>query len=463
MAVVWRGYDPRLEREVAIKEPVVEPGTDEATRADLGARFVREGRAAAKLNHPGIVTIHAADVFDGRPAIVMELIEGETLADILSGGRLPAQSVRAVLDQLLDAVAYAHDRGIVHRDIKPDNVFITHDGRVKLADFGIAHVADSATLKTQAGTVMGTPGYMAPEQITGGPVDARTDIFAIGAIAYEMVVGVNPFGATDGVAATTIMYRIVHEQPVAPPDYDLRELPAGTWPVIAVALAKDPAQRFPDARAFREALRTGSVAAGLAASEAPASAQWTPGPPVVVDAQGSRAWLPYAILGGFAVLALLAMILFSGAPSVGIQPIVSVPSAPSGSAPAAARAQATPVGSEKEVTDALNRWAETINNGDLQAHLDTYAPTVSPWFDFARAGRSDIETRMRVPYETYTSMEMNLSGVTVTFDNPETAFADFYKSWVFTGAATKTGSEHDRIGFRKINGKWLITSETAIP
>ena len=201
MAVVWRGFDPKLEREVAIKEPLVASGTPDYAVADLSARFVREGKAAAQLNHPGIVTIHAADVFDGRPAIVMELIEGETLSAILDRGPLPAPAAVAVLDQLLDAVAYAHDRGVVHRDVKPDNVFLTPDGRVKLADFGIAHVGSGATL-TQAGTIMGTPGYMAPEQVTGDPIDGRADIFAIGSIAYEMLSGHNPFGATDGLPPT---------------------------------------------------------------------------------------------------------------------------------------------------------------------------------------------------------------------------------------------------------------------
>jgi eukaryotic-like serine/threonine-protein kinase len=128
MAIVWRGFDPKLEREVAIKEPVIPLTADEATRADLAERFVREGRAAAKLNHPGIVTIHAADVYDGRPAIVMELIEGETLSGVLARGALPAPAALSVLDQLLDAVSYAHEHGIVHRDIKPDNVFVTPTG-----------------------------------------------------------------------------------------------------------------------------------------------------------------------------------------------------------------------------------------------------------------------------------------------------------------------------------------------
>jgi len=328
MAVVWRAFDPNLEREVAIKEPVIPPGTDSATAAELGARFVREGKAAAKLNHPGVVTIYASDIYDGRPAIVMELIEGETLSDILDKGPLEPQSAIAVADQLLDAAGYAHSRGIVHRDIKPDNVFITDDGRVKLADFGIAHTGQTSTL-TQAGTVMGTPGYMAPEQVTGSPVDARADIFAIGVILFEMLTGQNPFGATDGMAATTVMYRIVHEQVPEVSDDLLAGLPADVSAVLAAALAKDPDARFGSATAFRTALRGGPIEIGVPASTGvaqPASpvAGFAPaaGGPAVSSA-GKSNWTPYIIVGAVGVLVIGALLVFAGGgtPSSGSVPI----------------------------------------------------------------------------------------------------------------------------------------------
>jgi serine/threonine-protein kinase len=265
MAVVWRAFDPKLEREVAIKEPIVSATADDAVRADLSARFVREGKAAAQLNHPGIVTIHDADVFDGRPAIVMELIEGQTLSSLLEWGPLSQSEAVAILEQLLDAAGYAHQRGVVHRDIKPDNVFVTPQGRVKLADFGIAHIGGSATVQTQAGTVMGTPGYMAPEQVTGGAVDARTDIFAIGVIAYEIFTGRNPFGTSEGVSPTTVMYRIVHEvpTPVASTDASTASPMA---PVVARAMAKNSADRYQDAAQMRGDLRYFAEGSGSSAS-----------------------------------------------------------------------------------------------------------------------------------------------------------------------------------------------------
>ncbi|NTU71568.1 MAG: serine/threonine protein kinase [Coriobacteriia bacterium] len=262
MAVVWRAFDTSLERDVALKEPLTPPNADEATAAEFSRRFVREGKAAARLNHPGIVTIYSADIYDGRPVIAMELIEGRTLSAILEAGPIEPHSVLAVLDQLLEAVDYAHCRGVVHRDIKPENVFIGEDGRVKLADFGIAHVESSAAL-TQAGTIMGTPGYMAPEQVVGAPVGAQADIFAIGVIAYEMLTGRHPFGLSTGIAPATVMYRIVHEAP-APLGLDLYSPDAVRLAdIVSRAMAKSVESRYQTAEEMRLALYAGAPSSGL--------------------------------------------------------------------------------------------------------------------------------------------------------------------------------------------------------
>jgi hypothetical protein len=553
MAVVWRGFDPNLEREVAIKEPFTLPG-DEALNAELSARFVREGRAAAKLNHPGIVTIHNADVFDSRPAIVMELIEGETLSTVLERGPLPAQAALAILDQLLDAVAYAHERDVVHRDIKPDNVFVTHDGRVILADFGIAHVGDSGTLKTQAGTVMGTPGYMAPEQVEGGAVDARTDIFAVGAIAYEMLSGHNPFGADEGAPPTTVMYRIVHEQPPALPASALAEVPVALAPIIGVALAKNPADRFSDAHAFRVALGGGPIVTGAMAGIAapPAHVKSMPAwataerPAPRVGPEVSK-WLPYAAVVGVAVL-LLAIFLrpndlpatsTAGGGGLGVSPpevsivtpttgssfdvgttvqiqasvkpdtgrrviflangveIGTADSAPyecaysassAGSVVLAAKVKLpdgtevsseqvgltvtqsdssspadSSTGDEGEIQAALNSWTRTIDNGDLEAHLDCYSPTVSPWYDHSSASRSVIGKALGVAYTRYSSMSMTLSDVSISFSTPEQATAEFTKHWRFSGGGKKSvGSERDVMSLELVGGEWKICSEAPL-
>ena len=309
MAVVWRAWDPTLEREVALKEPVIPHGLDSSLVHEFSARFVQEGKAAAKLAHPGIVTIYAADIYEGRPVLVMELIEGESLGHMLTRGPVAPALALGILEQLLDAVGYAHSHAIIHRDIKPDNVFLTHDGRVKLTDFGIAHVGDTASL-TQAGTVMGTPGYMAPEQITGAQVDRRADLFAIGVLAYEMLSGQNPFGAGGTLPATTVMYRIVHES--APPlsPIALGELPVDLRPVIGAALAKDPAHRFQDANGFRAALRGGPLpadASPLGLTEADTGSE---------HSQGTHGWLTYVALAAVAVIAF-ALLMLAGPAAAG--------------------------------------------------------------------------------------------------------------------------------------------------
>ncbi|MEI7813922.1 MAG: protein kinase [Coriobacteriia bacterium] len=273
MAVVWRAWDTSLRREVALKEAHIPHGTSLATATELSDRFVREARAVASLSHPNIVTLYAADVYDGRPVIAMELIEGDTLADLLARGRLPVHAALGILEQLLDAVGYAHSKGVVHRDIKPENVFVTPDGRVKLTDFGIAHVG-SGTALTQAGTVMGTPGYMAPEQVTGSAVDGRADIFSTGVLAYEMLTGSNPFIA-DGAHPTTVMYRVLNEDL---PDVrqTLPDTSEGVAATIAVATAKNPARRFTTAEDMKAAL-CGDVALAMPkAARAGESGEHTP-------------------------------------------------------------------------------------------------------------------------------------------------------------------------------------------
>ena len=300
MARVWRAWDPNLEREVAIKEPLFDSNLSEATLEEMGRRFVKEGKAAARLNHPNIVTLHTADVYDGRPAIVMELVDGTTLSGLLDKGKLSPEEALSVLDQLLDAVGYAHENNVVHRDIKPDNIFVSSRGDVKLADFGIAHVADSgATRATMVGTVLGTPGYMSPEQATGKAVDARSDIFSIGTVAYEMLTGRNPFGAEDGSDATTLLYRIVHEPAPELPENASEGLPADLRPAIMAALAKDPQDRPQTASEFKAMLH--------GRKKAPIVSKKTQ---VLADAvEGKRGklpkWTPYAAVAAVAAVVLI--------------------------------------------------------------------------------------------------------------------------------------------------------------
>jgi hypothetical protein len=268
-AVFWRGYDPVLESEVALREPVIPHDLDASAAADFSARFLEQGRAVARLSHPGLVMVYAAEVYDGRPVLVTEIVEGENLAQVLSRGALSPASALYVLDQLLDAVAYAHAEGVIHKDIKPESVLLTRDGRVRIVDFGIARIFDAAP--TPGDIAMGTPGYLAPEQAAGSEVDGRADLFAIGVLGYEMLSGENPFGASEGLSAAAIAYRVTNEPPAPFPVEALEGGRSNLRAVLGAALAKDPARRFQSAQEFRAALHGGSVPAGtvlLAVAEA---------------------------------------------------------------------------------------------------------------------------------------------------------------------------------------------------
>lgn len=253
MAVVWRAWDPMLEREIAIKEPLLRPDLLPDVRQEFVDRFQGECRTAARLNHPNIITVYDAGLFDGRPAVIMELVQGETLAQVLARGPFSLTQALTLEVQLLHALGYAHSSGVVHRDVKPDNVFVTSDGRIKLADFGIACLQGGNSY-TQAGTVLGSPGYMAPEQIRGIPADQRADIFSAGVVLYEMLAGVNPFEAGNPLATMDNAMN----NPI--PSLGLGGTAVDVDAVIARATAKEPAQRFASAEEMILALGVGQLA-----------------------------------------------------------------------------------------------------------------------------------------------------------------------------------------------------------
>ncbi len=247
MGTVYRGYDPAIERVVALK--TIRRDCLEAGVEDAIARFRNEARAAGRLTHAAIVGVYEYGEDQDVSFIAMEYVEGFGLKDYLSQiGVMPLGDSVSVVMQLLDGLAYAHDQGVVHRDIKPSNLIITSKGKVKITDFGVARLASSEL--TQVGTVIGTPSYMSPEQFMGLAADARSDVFSVGVMLYELLTGQRPFtGSMESLA-----YRICHENPT-PASQVQPSVPPPFERIIDRALAKRADERFPTAGAFRDALR----------------------------------------------------------------------------------------------------------------------------------------------------------------------------------------------------------------
>ncbi|RMD96220.1 MAG: serine/threonine protein kinase, partial [Calditrichaeota bacterium] len=247
---VYKAWDPKLDRTVVIKTVAYSLTADEDEISRLKTRVYREAKTAAKLNHPNIVVVYDVEDEKSFSYIVMEHVEGPNLRQLLNQERrLPPARAISIVKQICKALQFAHSEGVVHRDIKPSNILIVGKEKIKVTDFGIAKVVNHLTL-TQTGRVVGTPSYMAPEQIEGTEVDARADIFSLGVVFYELLTGVRPFVA-DSLAS--LAYKIVHVEPVPPSLVNL-ELFEIYDDIIGTAMAKDPGQRYQTAGEFLQAL-----------------------------------------------------------------------------------------------------------------------------------------------------------------------------------------------------------------
>ncbi len=248
MAEVFKGTDTVLGRPVAIKVLAPQYAQDDG----FVSRFRREAQAAARLNHPNLVGVYDTGSDDGTHYIVMEYVEGRTLAEFLAGGgRLMPERAIELAESVCRALDFAHRQGVIHRDIKPGNIMVTRQGEVKVMDFGIARLTSSAETIAQTAAVLGTAAYLSPEQARGEPVDARSDLYSLGVVLFEMVTGKVPF---TGDSAVTVAYKHVQEPPEPPsklnPDVS-PELEA----VVMRALAKNPANRYQSAEEFRRDLK----------------------------------------------------------------------------------------------------------------------------------------------------------------------------------------------------------------
>ncbi len=310
MGIVYEGFDPVIERTVAIKTILPQQlNVDEA--AQVLARFKREAQAAGRLNHPGIVAVYdygevtvdddhtmvageAAQQARQRVAfIAMEFVNGKELREFFeTNERFSLKDIERLMGEILDALAHAHANGVVHRDMKPANLIVLPDGKIKVADFGIARVEKSEL--TQVGTVMGTPAYMSPEQFMGQPVDGRSDIFSCGVILYQFLTGEKPFTGN----STTIMYKVLHEEPLAPSLLNVA-LPAAFDAVVKKAMAKNPDDRYQTAQEFAQAIKTtlSAAPANALGTAAASDADRTelsiaPGPAAQTVSPGSKASPP---------------------------------------------------------------------------------------------------------------------------------------------------------------------------
>ncbi len=338
--IVYEAWDPAIARHVAIKTVPLPDASDEEAQEQL-ERFRREAQAAGRLTHPNIV-----GVFDyGETAeiayIVMEYVDGDSLKAVLDRReRFAISEVVRVMDELLAGLGYSHERGVVHRDIKPANLMLTKQGRVKIADFGIARIESSGL--TQVGTIMGTPAYMSPEQFTGQVVDARTDLYSAGVVLYQLLTGDRPFEGS----MTAIMQKALNTMPSLPSELAVTA-PVAFDAIVLRALAKRPEDRFPDARSFAAALHAAliPVTPGYDSDSTmlqakPSASQPAPAAVTVAPARVEAAAVPRktnaalvpAIAGAVIILGLAggAWFLFGGSPPA---PAVPAPIAQSFVAP----------------------------------------------------------------------------------------------------------------------------------
>lgn len=257
MGVVYRAVDPALDRPVALKLIDARSNAARVATEELEARFLREARLAAKINHPGVVTVHDAGR-DGKSLfLVMELVDGESLADRIARGDYPrpAEALGIVADAA-EALAVAHALGVVHRDVKPGNIMLTRNGRTKVADFGIAKAVGEDSTLTHSGTVVGSPAYMSPEQVRGEALDGRADLFSLGVVLFELLLHRLPFPAQ---TVTTLIYQILHLDPIEEAQAST-SLPPEVAAFLRHCLSKSRSDRIPDGLAF--AARARELAAG---------------------------------------------------------------------------------------------------------------------------------------------------------------------------------------------------------
>lgn len=331
MGVVYEAHDPQIDRIVALKVLRQDRHASDA----FVRRFLKEARAIGRLSHPNIVTVHDVGEDQGTIYIAMEFLEGRPLHQVIEEKSFDVEEVLNLGIQIAETLDYAHSKGVVHRDIKPSNILVQPKGRIKITDFGIAHIEDpSATLQTQDGEILGTPAYMSPEQVLGKPVDGRSDLFSLGVILYELSTGTRPFGR-QGKTLATLFNEITNTSPPEPVELN-KALDPGLSKVIMKCLAKDPAQRYPTGEALAEALRD------CRGTETVVVPVQTVPPPVTVPSKPSRLRIPLLVFMVLVASAAGFALFYPGARDK----IASWSAKPRPAATATLKAESRPEGAE---------------------------------------------------------------------------------------------------------------------
>ncbi|HEY7543498.1 MAG TPA: protein kinase [Blastocatellia bacterium] len=496
MGSVYRARRVHIGDEVAVKVLLQEFVKNTAALE----RFRREARASAMLHHPNVVTIHdygEANEASAPAFIVMELVAGIPLRDIIEreGALTPPRAV-ALMRSICAGVGAAHRNGIVHRDIKPDNIIVQPphmDGEtetVKVLDFGIAKLRDMAgsAALTQTGMVIGTPYYMSPEQCKAASLDARSDVYSLGAMMYEMLAGNPPF---DAETPTGIVARHLTESP--PPMRRELNVPPAIEAVIMRALSKDPNARPSDAIEFARELTGAAAQPHQAGAPAPTREAAQPvysqpihqtpiySQPPAKSRKGIVAGIVIALLviaagavGGVWLWNRKADRVDPGNRSIAqsnanqntnppvtkqkqnVQPIPNANSSPPDVTPYTPPVDA--VSMKREITDALNGWAAASRAHDLGAHMSYFADVLDTYYNAKNVPSSRARADIGRAFSIYSSLDVQLANIEVTLDDEGArATAIFDKTWEFTGERRSVGSVQQMVWLEKRGGRWLIT------